>query len=184
MATGERFFRFQKGPLFANLVLADEINRTPPKTQSALLEAMEERQITVGQTTFPLPKPFFVMATQNPIEHEGTYPLPEAQLDRFMLKIILKYPSRADEAKIIHRASGSAPVTFKPLISAAELEAMQQLVRRVIFPTPVSSMRQMSSVELARERPKRTPPWSATWHGAAGHAPGFSSLLPRRPMRC
>ena len=158
MATGERFFRFQKGPLFANLVLADEINRTPPKTQSALLEAMEERQITVGQTTFPLPKPFFVMATQNPIEHEGTYPLPEAQLDRFMLKIILKYPSRTDEAKIIHRASGAEPVEFQPLISAAELEAMQQLVRRV----PISD----SCVEYVADVVRRTRPGTAEAHAA------------------
>ncbi len=150
METGERFFRFHQGPLFANLVLADEVNRTPPKTQSALLEAMEERQITVGQTTFPLPRPFFVMATQNPIEHEGTYPLPEAQLDRFMLKIVLKYPSRADEAQIIHRASSGDPVVFSPLISAEELEWMQQLVRRV----PIAD----SCVEYAADIVRRSRP--------------------------
>lgn len=153
MQTGERFFRFQQGPLFANLVLADEINRTPPKTQSALLEAMEERQITVGQTTFPLPKPFFVMATQNPIEHEGTYPLPEAQLDRFMLKILLNYPSRANEVEIISRASGGEPVVLKPLITAAELETMQQLVRRV----PISH----SCVEYAADIVRRSRPSTA-----------------------
>ena len=150
METGERFFRFHKGPLFANLVLADEVNRTPPKTQSSLLEAMEERQITVGQTTYPLPKPFFVMATQNPIEHEGTYPLPEAQLDRFMLKILLKYPSRENEALIIQRASGENPVELKPLITGTDLEAMQQLVRRV----PISQ----SCVEYAGDVVRRTRP--------------------------
>lgn len=148
--TGERFFHFQQGPLFANLVLADEINRTPPKTQSALLEAMEERQITVGQSSYLLPKPFFVMATQNPIEHEGTYPLPEAQLDRFMLKIMLNYPNRANEVEIIHRASGSEPVELKPLISASQLETMQQLVRRV----PISH----SCVEYAADIVRKTRP--------------------------
>ena len=153
METGERFFRFHKGPLFANLVLADEVNRTPPKTQSALLEAMEERQITVGQTTYPLPKPFFVMATQNPIEHEGTYPLPEAQLDRFMLKILLNYPERANEALIIQRASSENPVELKPLISGADLDAMQQLVRRV----PISQ----SCVEYAADVVRRSRPSTA-----------------------
>ncbi len=101
--TGKRVFRFLQGPLFANLVLADEINRTPPKTQSALLEAMEERQLSVGGKTYPLPEPFFVLATQNPIEVEGTYPLPEAQLDRFLMKIKVSYPSRKDEWEICRR---------------------------------------------------------------------------------
>src|SRR5262245_2023798 len=101
--TGRKAFRFVKGPLFANLILADEINRTPPKTQSALLEAMQERQVTVGGSSHALPHPFFVLATQNPIEHEGTYPLPEAQLDRFMLKIQVDYPSEADEISIVKR---------------------------------------------------------------------------------
>ncbi len=129
--TGERFFRFQPGPLFGNLVLADEINRTPPKTQSALLEAMEERQITIGQTTHPLPQPFFVLATQNPIEHEGTYPLPEAQLDRFMLKIILSYPNQRDESLIIERASANTPVNLQPILPGDQLASMQQLIRKV-----------------------------------------------------
>jgi len=150
METGERFFRFHQGPLFANLVLADEVNRTPPKTQSALLEAMEERQTTVGQTTYALPEPFFVMATQNPIENEGTYPLPEAQLDRFMLKILLKYPDRASEAEIIERASSKDPVNLQPLISGEDLKIMQQLVRRV----PMSR----SCVEYAADLVRRSRP--------------------------
>jgi len=150
MESGERFFRFQEGPLFANLVLADEVNRTPPKTQSALLEAMEERQITVGQTTYPLPRPFFVLATQNPIEHEGTYPLPEAQLDRFMLKILLNYPGKPDESEIIRKASGEEPVELKPVISREELEEMQQLVRRV----PISN----SCIDYAADVVRRSRP--------------------------
>ncbi len=103
--TGKRVFRFIAGPLFANMILADEINRTPPKTQSALLEAMQERQLTVAGQTYPLPNPFMVLATQNPIEQEGTYPLPEAQLDRFMLKIQVDYPTREQEITITKRAS-------------------------------------------------------------------------------
>src|SRR6266446_7067481 len=103
--TGKRVFRFLKGPLFGNIILADEINRTPPKTQSALLEAMQERQLTVGGQTYPLPNPFLVLATQNPIEQEGTYPLPEAQLDRFMLKIRVDYPTREQEIAITKRAT-------------------------------------------------------------------------------
>jgi MoxR-like ATPase len=151
MQTGERFFRFQEGPLFGNLVLADEVNRTPPKTQSALLEAMEERQITVGQTTHRLPQPFFVMATQNPIEHEGTYPLPEAQLDRFMLKIILNYPSSEDESAIIQRASSEDPVKLEAVITGQELEVMQQLVRKV----PISkTCVDYAAAVVRRSRPK------------------------------
>jgi MoxR-like ATPase len=103
--TGKRFFRFIKGPLFANIILADEINRTPPKTQSALLEAMQERQVTVAGETHKLPNPFFVLATQNPIEQEGTYTLPEAQLDRFMLKVEVEYPKRLEEIDIVKRAT-------------------------------------------------------------------------------
>jgi MoxR-like ATPase len=153
METGERFFRFQQGPLFGNLVLADEVNRTPPKTQSALLEAMEERQITVGQTTYPLPRPFFVLATQNPIEHEGTYPLPEAQLDRFMLKILLNYPDKANESEIIRKASGEEPVELKPVITGEQLEEMQQLVRRV----PIAD----SCIDYAADVVRRSRPGTA-----------------------
>ena len=150
METGERFFRFQEGPLFGNLVLADEVNRTPPKTQSALLEAMEERQITVGRKTYPLPQPFFVLATQNPIEHEGTYPLPEAQLDRFMLKVTLDYPDRNDESEIIRRASGEQAVELEPILSGENLGKMQALVRRV----PIAD----SCVDYAAQIVRRTRP--------------------------
>src|SRR5262245_4393503 len=129
--TGKRVFRFLQGPLFANLILADEINRTPPKTQSALLEAMEERQLTVGGQTYALPDPFFVLATQNPIEQEGTYPLPEAQLDRFMLKIVLDYPDAAQEIEIVQRATSTYDFKTEPVIEAEQLRAMQLLVRKV-----------------------------------------------------
>jgi MoxR-like ATPase len=130
-STGERRFRFVEGPLFGNVILADEINRTPPKTQSALLEAMEERQISVGGRTYKLPQPFFVLATMNPIEQEGTYPLPEAQQDRFMLKVVLDYPTEAQEMEIVRRASGPPLAQPAPIIDAAHLIGLQQLVQRV-----------------------------------------------------
>ena len=103
MSTGKRIFKFVKGPIFANMILADEINRTPPKTQAALLEAMQERQVTAGRNTFALDKPFFVLATQNPIEYEGTFPLPEAQLDRFLMRLSLGYPAETDEIQILRK---------------------------------------------------------------------------------
>ncbi len=106
--TGRRQFEFQKGPIFANMLLADEVNRTPPKTQAALLQAMQERQVTVGSRTFDLPDPFFVLATQNPIEQEGTYPLPEAQLDRFMFMVMVNYPQRQEELEMLKRTTGAA----------------------------------------------------------------------------
>ncbi len=130
--TGKRVFRFLQGPLFANLVLADEINRTPPKTQSALLEAMEEGQISVGGKTYALPDPFFVLATQNPVEVEGTYPLPEAQLDRFLLKIKVEYPSREGEREICRRQTTDYSYTTKQVIDIPQLHAMQDLVRKVV----------------------------------------------------
>jgi MoxR-like ATPase len=127
----ERNFKFIKGPIFANIILADEINRTPPKTQSALLEAMQEKTVTVAGKNYKLDKPFFVLATQNPIEQEGTYPLPEAQQDRFMFNISLDYPSFADEVEIIKRTTGKAMETLKPIIKAEEILAFQELVRNV-----------------------------------------------------
>jgi len=130
--TGKRVFRFIQGPLFANLVLADEINRTPPKTQSAMLEAMEERQLSVGGTTYPLPDPFFVLATQNPVEVEGTYPLPEAQLDRFLLKIKVSYPDRAGEREICRRQTTDYAYVTSPVIDIDQLKAMQNLVPKVV----------------------------------------------------
>ena len=146
LTTGRRAFRFVKGPIFANVVLADEINRTPPKTQAALLQAMQEHQITAGGTTYRLPDPFFVLATQNPIEQEGTYPLPEAQLDRFMLELRVGYPSRAEEEAIVEQTTGSARVTLQPVLDSAQLLAIQSLVRRI----PVSRGLIRAAVSLAR----------------------------------
>jgi MoxR-like ATPase len=130
-ATGTRRLRFVSGPIFSNVILADEINRTPPKTQSALLEAMQERQVTVGGVNHPLPEPFFVLATQNPIEQEGTYPLPEAQLDRFMLQIMIGYPTADEEAEIVRRTTGSPSSPPERVLSAEDVRAMQALVREV-----------------------------------------------------
>ena len=129
--TGNRVFRFIKGPLFGNVILADEINRTPPKTQSALLESMEERQLTVGGKTYDLPEPFFVLATQNPIEQEGTYPMPEAQLDRFMMKITLGYPTAEQEIEIMKRATTEYTYQTKAVMTAETIFTLQKLVRRV-----------------------------------------------------
>ena len=129
--TGRRGFRFVHGPLFANLVLADEINRTPPKTQAALLEAMQEHHVTVGEHTLDLPKPFFVLATQNPIEQEGTYPLPEAQLDRFLFNIVVDYPSESEEKEIIRRVTSPSGGEITPLLNAEEIIRMQAVVKRV-----------------------------------------------------
>ncbi len=138
--TGRRVFRFVKGPIFANIVLADEINRTPPKTQAALLEAMQERSVTAAGDNYTLPPPFFVLATQNPIEQEGTYPLPEAQLDRFMLELPIHYPTREEEEQVATRTTGDEDVTVEPVISATELIALQKLVRRVPAPPSLVSL--------------------------------------------
>ena len=135
--TGKRELRFIKGPIFCNLLLADEINRTPPKSQSALLEAMEERQVTIAGETYPMASPFFVLATQNPIEVEGTYPLPEAQLDRFLFKVIIDYPSREDEKEICRRQISSHRPQPQPVMNAARIVQMQTLVREVIVSDPV-----------------------------------------------
>ncbi|MEQ9409193.1 MAG: MoxR family ATPase [Fuerstiella sp.] len=130
--TGRRIFRFVEGPLFGNVILADEINRTPPKTQSALLEAMQERQLTVCGKTYRLPEPFFVLATQNPVETEGTYPLPEAQLDRFLLKIHVRYPSRTEELEIARRQTTDYCFETKTVLDADQIHRMQALVRSVV----------------------------------------------------
>ncbi|YCM45174.1 MoxR family ATPase [Verrucomicrobiaceae bacterium 227] len=129
--TGHRGFRFVNGPLFASMVLADEINRTPPKTQAALLEAMQEGHVTVGEHTLQLPKPFFVLATQNPIEQEGTYPLPEAQLDRFLFNIVVDYPSEVEEREIIRRVTSPTEAKISPLMSGPEIIELQNVVKRV-----------------------------------------------------
>jgi MoxR-like ATPase len=144
--TGRRVFRFAKGPIFANIVLADEINRTPPKTQAALLQAMQERAVTAAGETFMLEPPFFVLATQNPIEQEGTYPLPEAQLDRFMLELPIGYPSREEEEEVAMRTTGEGEVHIRSVISAAELIELQHLVRRIPAPPSLISF----AVRLAR----------------------------------
>ena len=132
--TGERKFIFSKGPIFANLVLADEINRTPPKTQAALMEALEERQVTRAGTRYPLPEPFFVLATQNPIEQEGTYPLPVAQLDRFMFMIQVDYPSFDDEYEIMRRTTSSYSTDLKSMFSREEIVRLHLLTRRIEVP--------------------------------------------------
>jgi MoxR-like ATPase len=124
-------FTVKKGPVFHNIILADEINRAPSKVQSALLESMQERQVTIGEETFPLPDPFLVLATQNPIEQEGTYPLPEAQVDRFMLKVLVGYPDKGEEKEIVRRESLGAAVTVNPVLGADEIREMNALVRQV-----------------------------------------------------
>ncbi|MXY08718.1 MAG: MoxR family ATPase, partial [Rhodothermaceae bacterium] len=129
--TGKRVFRFVKGPIFANVVLADEVNRTPPKTQAALLEAMQEHRVTAGGTTFSLDEPFFVLATQNPIEQEGTYPLPEAQLDRFMLNLWLDYPSFDQEVEVVRSTTAAQATIVQPAMSQSELLNYQDLVRQL-----------------------------------------------------
>ena len=130
-STKKRNFRFISGPIFSNIILADEINRTPPKTQSALLEAMQEHKVTAAGQTYQLPEPFFVLATQNPIEQEGTYPLPEAQLDRFMFNLWLDYPSKEEEVKIVQTTTSEYKPTLKKVLSADEIISFQDLVRKV-----------------------------------------------------
>jgi MoxR-like ATPase len=146
LTTGRRAFRFVQGPIFAHMVLADEINRTPPKTQAALLQAMQEHQVTAGGATYRLPDPFFVLATQNPIEQEGTYPLPEAQLDRFMLELRVDYPTRAEEEAIVEQTTGVARAPLQPVLDAESVLAMQALVRRI----PVGRSLIRAAVALAR----------------------------------
>jgi MoxR-like ATPase len=136
---GHRVFRFQSGPIFANLVLADEINRATPKTQSSLLEAMQEHQVTVARSRYPLDPPFFVLATQNPLEMEGTYPLPEAQLDRFMFKVLVPFPSEDDLALIVERTTGTEAPTAGKVATAAELIEMQRIARAVPIAPHVSA---------------------------------------------
>jgi MoxR-like ATPase len=150
-ATGHRAFRFVQGPLFANIILADEVNRTPPKTQAALLQAMQEYRITAGGRTYPLDLPFLVFATQNPIEQEGTYPLPEAQLDRFMFLVDVGYPSAEEEVQIVKSTTAGAPPKLEKILSPERILALQELVRRVPVPDHVVRY----AVELVRNtRPK------------------------------
>ncbi|RMH69869.1 MAG: MoxR family ATPase [Gemmatimonadetes bacterium] len=146
MGTGKRVFRFVKGPIFANIVLADEINRTPPKTQAALLQAMQEREVTAAGETFHLTPPFFVLATQNPIEQEGTYPLPEAQLDRFMFNVFVDYPKYEEEIEIVKTTTSSYKAELETVLHAEKIIELQQLVRRV----PVSDHVVNYAVRLVR----------------------------------
>jgi MoxR-like ATPase len=163
----DRHFKFIKGPIFSNIILADEINRTPPKTQAALLEAMQEKSVTAAGVTHQLDKPFFVLATQNPIEQEGTYPLPEAQLDRFMFNVTLSYPSFAEELQVVKNATSTNTVQLNKVITAAQIVEFQQLVRNI----PVSdhvleyAVRMVSKTrpqgELATPQVKRLLNWGA-----------------------
>jgi MoxR-like ATPase len=151
--TGRRKFVFLPGPVFANMVLADEINRTPPKTQAALLEAMQEHHVTAGAHTYHLPEPFFVLATQNPIEQEGTYPLPEAQLDRFMFNIIVGYPNRGEELEIMKRTTSTMKPELKQLLSGEQILQLQDVVRQVVVADHVFSY----AADLVRAtRPRET----------------------------
>ena len=153
-ATGTRSFRFVRGPVFANIVLADEINRTPPKTQAALLQAMQEHEVSVAGNTYKLEPPFFVMATQNPIEQEGTYPLPEAQLDRFMLSINIGYPTRSEEREIVMATTQTGRQEVRPVLRGQDILWIQQLVRQV----PASQHMVDYAVDLVRAtRPKEPP---------------------------
>ena len=145
-ASGKRGFRFVRGPVFANIVLADEVNRTPPKTQAALLQAMQEHQVTAAGATHHLPAPFFVLATQNPIEQEGTYPLPEAQLDRFMFELRVSYPSKDEEERIVESTTGDLAAEVQRILTAEDVLALQHLVRRV--PAPKGLVR--AAVTLVR----------------------------------
>ncbi len=159
---GRRAFVFIKGPLFANIVLADEINRTPPKTQSALLEAMQEHRVTVAGRFFPLPSPFFVLATQNPIEQEGTYPLPEAQLDRFMFFIQVDYPTREEEGRIARETTGAAPAELSKVIDGSQIIRFQEVVQRVPVPNQIYDLA-VDLVRRTRPRSEQAPDWVKKW---------------------
>jgi len=159
---GGKKFRFEAGPVFSNIVLADEINRASPKTQSALLEAMQEKQVTVGNKTYLLDRPFFILATQNPIEMEGTFPLPEAQLDRFLLKIFMEYPSKADELEILERYTIRGEPKVEKVVSKEEVIALQQLCRDI----PVSDELKTTVVDLVQATRK----WEGVQYGASPRA--------------
>jgi MoxR-like ATPase len=173
-ATGRRSLRFVEGPVFANLVLADEINRTPPKTQAALLQAMQEGQVTAAGRQLDLPRPFLVFATQNPIEQEGTYPLPEAQLDRFMFLVEVDYPSQAEEMAIVHRTTTTAHAEPQPQVSPEELVELQEAVRAVPAGPEVVRL----AVDLVRAtRPGPAAPEFVRDHVAWGAGPRASQFL-------
>jgi MoxR-like ATPase len=173
-ATGKRFFQFNRGPLFGQIILADEINRTPPKTQSALLEAMQEGSVTYGGKTYPLDQPFFVLATQNPIEQAGTYPLPEAQLDRFLLYVQIGYPDEADEATMLAQTTGPGAAAVKPVLGADEVLRLQALAREVA----VSAELLQYAVRLVRATRDKSLPYIEKWvRWGAGPRAGQALLL-------
>ncbi|MEO6222844.1 MAG: MoxR family ATPase [Vicinamibacterales bacterium] len=173
---GRHDLRFQEGPLIANLVLADEINRATPKTQSALLEAMQERQVTVGKRTIVLDEPFCVLATQNPIEQEGTYPLPEAQLDRFLLKLVVGYPKEEDYGPILDRTIGDVDVTIKPVTNAAEVVWLRHVVRAL--PVPAHAQQYAIRIVMGTQPGSPYAPKQVNEYVALGSSPrGAQSLL-------
>ncbi len=179
--TGRREFNFIKGPIFANMLLADEINRTPPKTQAALLQAMQEYQVTAAGQTFTLEPPFFVLATQNPVEQEGTYPLPEAQLDRFMFMVKVGYPAREEERAIVKNTTSESAHELKAILTAADILAVQRIVRKV----PVSDHivdYAVSLVRATRPHEKDTPEFINNWltWGAGPRAAQYL-ILARKP---
>jgi len=164
-ATGARSFRFVRGPVFANIVLADEINRAPPRTQAALLEAMQEHRVTAAGETMRLPEPFFVLATQNPIEQEGTYPLPEAQLDRFLFDIRIGYPNEEEEVGILRSTTGATEVALSPVLDAEQTAALQRLTRELPAADPILRY------AAALARATRPPADNATTNGKSAPAP-------------
>ena len=175
LATKKRNFRFISGPIFANIILADEINRTPPKTQAALLEAMQEHKVTAAGQTYQLPEPFFVLATQNPIEQEGTYPLPEAQLDRFMFNLWLEYPSVEEEIKVVQTTTSEYKPTLNKVVSSDELIVFQDLVRKVpVAPNVIEFAVKVSNMTrpINGNAPKYVKDW-VTW----GAGPRASQYL-------
>ncbi len=184
-ATGVRQFKFLRGPIFANIVLADEINRTPPKTQAALLEAMQERQVTVGGERHRLPDPFFVLATQNPIEQEGTYPLPEAQLDRFMLNILVDYPSEEEELDIVRLTTSVHRPHVTKVLSGADILTLQELVRKVPIADHVSkyAVRMTRSTRPLKDGPDFVRDYVSWGAGPRQPVPGPRRQGPRRAPR-
>src|SRR5215204_1643165 len=176
-ATGKRTIRFMHGPIFANIILADEINRTPPKTQAALLEAMQEYQVTVSGVRFPLARPLFVLATQNPIEQEGTYPLPEAQLDRFMFNVVIEYPTADEERRILSMTTGTADPKIDAVASGEEIERMHGVVRDVPAADNVVDFA-ANIVRATRPAGEEAPDFVRKWvRWGAGPRAGQSLLL-------
>ncbi|MBS0657890.1 MAG: MoxR family ATPase [Verrucomicrobia bacterium] len=172
-ATGKRFFQFNRGPLFAQIVLADEINRTPPKTQAALLEAMQESSVTYGGKTYALERPFFVLATQNPIEQSGTYPLPEAQLDRFLLYLTIGYPSEAEELQMLGATTGTRSAEVEPVLDASEAVALQRLAREVTLSDEMLAY----ATRVVRATRDRALPFASSIRWGAGPRAGQALIL-------